>query len=459
MQAATFPRPTAVPTTYSVPKARPEVALSKPASPPATTTPNPTPIPIIATLDAPTVTMQFEESIAYATWWKTAKPTASTYLVPAVEPEVASKPANPPATTTPNPTPIPIIATLDTPTVTMQFEESIAYATSSTLGDGLNFQTMSAADMVAQLISLDESLEVRNAAGSFHLDKCAAQFTNGHALGNLVEKYEDVNGNWVARKQLDANGIPLLDANGDYVYFHTSTPIVPETGIILSSGSPNDFNLNDADDTTTSFSGTGGDSDLKGTVDASNGLDNVLFDACILQFEFRCTNNAFVPQISFNYIWGSEEYYEYVNSAFNDVFGFYLNGVNIATLPQTETSSDVVSINNVNFSTNGNYFNGNDPGTGWEEPTMLNAPNSEVPYPQIEADGFTDTLMAYGVPYEDAGEWNIIKLAVADVGDKILDSWVLLEGASFTCLDITEAPSVSSVPTESKFYACLVAVG
>ena len=330
--------------------------------------------------------------------------------------------------------------------------------TSSTLGDGLNFQTMNAADMVAQLISLDESLEVRNAAGSSHLDKCAAQFTNGHALGNLVEKYEDVNGNWVARKQLDANGIPLLDANGDYVYFHTSTPIVPETGIILSSGSPNDFNLNDADDTTTSFSGTGGDSDLKGTVDASNGLDNVLFDACILQFEFRCTNNAFVPQISFNYIWGSEEYYEYVNSVFNDVFGFYLNGVNIATLPQTETSSSIVSINNVNYNTNGNYFNGNDPGTG-SKLEAPNAPNSEVPYPQIEADGFTDTLMAYGVPYGDAGEWNLIKLAVADVGDKILDSWVLLEGASFTCLDITEAPSVSSVPTESKFYACLVAVG
>ena len=269
-------------------------------------------------------------------------------------------------------------------------------------------------------------------------------------MGNLVEKYKDANGNWVAKKQLDAQGVPLRNADGDYIYFPTSTPIVPETGIILSTGSPNDFNWNDKDDTTTAHAGIGGDQNLKDTVDASNGMNNGLFDACVLQFEFRCTNNAFVPQISFNYIWGSEEYYEYVDSVFNDVFGFYLNGENIATLPQTNTSSYVVSINNVNYNTNGMYFNGNDPGTGWEVEAP-DAPDTEVPYPQIEADGFTDTLTAYGVPYGDAGEWNLIKLAVADVGDNILDSWVVLEGASFTCRDITEAPSVSSVPTESKF--------
>ena len=72
-------------------------------------------------------------------------------------------------------------------------------------------------------------------------------------------------------------------------------------------------------------------------------------DACVLEFEFSCDTEP--EGFSFKYVFGSEEYNEYVDTTFNDVFGFFLDGENIALIPGTPTP---VSINNVNC---GNPFN------------------------------------------------------------------------------------------------------
>ncbi|KAL7535396.1 hypothetical protein ACHAXR_006465, partial [Thalassiosira sp. AJA248-18] len=299
----------------------------------------------------------------------------------------------------------------------------------------MNFSIQSASQLVNELLNSNGQVEIKDVSGSPILANCAAMFTNGHSLGNLYQKNPLTNQT-------------AKDVNGNYIPTDPPVPLVPDVGIILSSGNPLDFNHNDLDDTTT-IHNSGGDFDLKKSVDASNGWNNAVFDACVLEFKFRCTNEAFIPQVSFNYIWGSEEYYEYVDSAFNDVFGFYLNGENIARLPETTTSSDIVSINNVNYKRNNVYFHGNDPGTGWEMETDPDAPPSEVVYQSIEADGFTDMLEAKGTPFQDHSKWNTIKLAVGDVGDSILDSWVLLEAASFSCVDVTNAPSVSLEPSKA----------
>ena len=316
--------------------------------------------------------------------------------------------------------------------VTGQSSPTVSPAPSTDL---MQFDTsIPAADLVNDLLNSNGDVEVRNIQASVNIAQCAAKFRRGHTLGNLYQK--------------DANNDLIKDADGNYI--ESNTPILMDEGIVLSSGSPAHLNWQDADDQTTKHAACSGnvctDADLKASVDASNGWNNAVYDACVLQFQFRCTSDAYIPQVSFKYIFGSEEYYEYVNSAFNDVFGFYLNGDNIATLPTTDTNSDIVSINNVNYADNRAYFHGNDPGTGnkSEEP---GAPDTEIVYPVMEADGFTDTLTAYGQPYTDAGRWNTIKLAVGDVGDAILDSWVVLEGASFTCVDLTEAPSISLQPS------------
>jgi len=73
------------------------------------------------------------------------------------------------------------------------------------------------------------------------------------------------------------------------------------------------------------------------------------FDAVILTFGFVSTAST----IFFKYTFACAEYPNFVGQ-FNDVFGFFVNGTNQATLPGTST---LVSINNVNVTTNSHFFN------------------------------------------------------------------------------------------------------
>ena len=43
--------------------------------------------------------------------------------------------------------------------------------------------------------------------------------------------------------------------------------------------------------------------------------------------------------------------------------------------------------------------------------------------------------------------WNNVKLVIADVADRILDSWVLIEAGSFVCRDASEVGSPTLSPT------------
>jgi hypothetical protein len=135
------------------------------------------------------------------------------------------------------------------------------------------------------------------------------------------------------------------------------------------------------------------------------------FDAATLSFSFIPTGNT----ISFQYVFGSEEFQEYVGSKFNDVFGFFLNGLmvtnNIALLPGTTTP---VSINNVNQNTNSQYFtNGG-----------LN----------IQYDGLAGANPAFQLFATGAvnpGVVNTIMFGIVDVSDAYFDSGVMLAGNSF----------------------------
>ena len=133
-------------------------------------------------------------------------------------------------------------------------------------------------------------------------------------------------------------------------------------------------------------------------------------DAAVLEFDF-------VPEqdkVSFQYVFASEEYNEYVGS-FNNVFAFFLDGENIALIPETTTP---VSIHNVNNDNNSEFYNDNNP-------SDLGTP---TPF-SIEYDGFTVVLTA--VANVEAGVPHHIKLAVADTSDSILDSAVFLAASSF----------------------------
>src|SRR5690606_23974935 len=180
---------------------------------------------------------------------------------------------------------------------------------------------------------------------------------------------------------------------------------------------------------TTDGSGAGFDPDLEQLLDGSG----YTVDVTVVEFDFVPQGDA----VSFNYIFASTEYHNYVCSQFNDVFGFFLSGpgisgpftndaINIATLP----NGSPVSINTVN---NGGSASGESCSMpGANEPCPC---NSEY---FIDNGGFSGTGLAsdicfggFTVPLTaraavQCGNVYHIKLAISNVSDGSLDSGVFL---------------------------------
>lgn len=198
---------------------------------------------------------------------------------------------------------------------------------------------------------------------------------------------------------------------------------------IRGAEGPND-NPNDTpaiEDDASTNNALPGDSDLDGLSLANT------FDATILEFDFEIPSAG---DLSFNYVFASEEYDDFVFAGFNDVFGFFLDGVNIALITGT---TDPVSIDTVNgdpLNPNNVFYNSN----------SNQGPNEdEAPF-DIEYDGFTDVFVAQALGL--AAGTHTIKLAVSDASDRILDSAVFIEAGSFTVAPI----STSTVPLPAAFW-------
>jgi len=196
-----------------------------------------------------------------------------------------------------------------------------------------------------------------------------------------------------------------------------------ESGIILGSGDiVNVVGPNAMDDVTTDNAGAG-DADLT----ALSGFQTN--DAAVLEFDF-------VPvgiSVSFQYVFASDEYNEFVHSEFNDVFAFFINGVNCATV-----GSDPVSINTIN---NGEPFGT----TPQENPSLYINNDLEDGGGAIdtEMDGLTVVLTCEGSV--NANVTNHMKLAIADASDFILDTNVFLKEGSF----VAPTPIPTPTPTPS----------
>eukprot|EP00954_Amorphochlora_amoebiformis_P030331 1394486-Amorphochlora_amoeboformis.AAC.2 len=189
------------------------------------------------------------------------------------------------------------------------------------------------------------------------------------------------------------------------------------TAVVLSSGNVNlaDDDTNPNGHQTTKYGGAG-DSDLNvGTAPYSTK------DASILQFDFTPTTDG---NISFSFVFGSEEYTEYVDSSFNDAFGFYLSDStgtkeNVAFIPGT---SQHVTINNLNHGDHSDLFTNNDK---WTSSTLSSYTSVKSAF-----DGLTKSMNTrlYEVT---SGETYTAKLAIADAGDTSFDSMVYLKASSF----------------------------
>ena len=160
-------------------------------------------------------------------------------------------------------------------------------------------------------------------------------------------------------------------------------------------------------------------------------------DGCVLEFDFTASGDS----ISFNYVFGSDEYETWINTQYNDVFAFFLSGpgivgeyaspagfpdgaVNIAGVPDADPPLPI-TISSVNSGTNSQYYVNNQSENG------------------ICILGYTQTFTAEAAV--QCGETYHIKLAIADGSDTALESIVVLEEGSFASnsFDLVATASIS----------------
>ena len=249
---------------------------------------------------------------------------------------------------------------------------------------------------------------------------------------------------------ITATNVTYTGASGQIGYYEDPTAgVIPgldlgANGLVMSTGSVDMLQIN----------GTGplvgvpisGDSDLLDVAQSVPALIGETFnvtsinDIASLEFDFIPTSN----QATFRYVFASDEWNQWINSQYNDAFGFFVSGpglvgpftspvgfpdgsVNIAFVPGT-TPEIPITISSITPTLNAAYYVSNSPVTGGVETDHTLQSN-------------TTTLTA--VMNVTCGETYHIRMAIGDGTDGSLDSAVFLEGGSF------ESPPPVGVDGES----------
>jgi hypothetical protein len=145
------------------------------------------------------------------------------------------------------------------------------------------------------------------------------------------------------------------------------------------------------------------------------------FDLSKIEFDFTPTDSI----VKFDYVFGSEEYCEFITTQFNDAFGFFISGPgitgtqNIAVLPGTNIP---VSIHTINQDVNSSYYINNSTDSNCNGAPVFNLNDCQL-------DGWTSllTATAHVIPCSVYH----IKLAIADISDPYVNTAVFIRANSF----------------------------
>ena len=199
--------------------------------------------------------------------------------------------------------------------------------------------------------------------------------------------------------------------------------------------------------------------------------NQTLFTTSVLEFRFYSGRNENQNVVSFNYIFASEEYPEYVCSQFNDVFGFFLDGPdpfgtpgvnvtrNIAVIPNTGNPGIPITINSINSGTVGSSGS-LDKCTSLDYSIFYRSSpsgnNSAIQY-----DGYTSRA-ENGIDVGMTAEASLcpcteyeMKISIANVGDPSFDSGVFLEKGSFKMpKEVTITDSITTMGLDTLIKNC-----
>jgi len=206
-----------------------------------------------------------------------------------------------------------------------------------------------------------------------------------------------------------------------YGYFTDNTGTLGiDDGLIMTTGSAKDaIGPNNSGSKGQSNKNDNQDPDLQNITNTGEKQ----FDACVIEFDVE----VFADTLTFDYVFGSEEYLEFIKD-YHDIFGFFISGpgisgrLNLATVPRT---FDPVSVKNINNAKNSNLYVDN--GTGATAFDNL----------FVQYDGFTKRLESK-VAVQPCQIYRL-KLAICDIKDDIYDAGIFIAGKSLR----TKAPSLS----------------
>jgi gliding motility-associated-like protein len=208
-------------------------------------------------------------------------------------------------------------------------------------------------------------------------------------------------------------------------------------GIIIAAGNaadaigPNNSGSNGA------AMGTGSDPDLQLLIPA-----HTVYDKAILEFDFVPISDT----VRFRYVFGSEEFDEFCNSNYNDVFGFFISGPGING-PFSNNSKNIALMPNIPT----NYVTIDNVCSAGAAYSWLNTNGVYYQY-----DRLTNVYTAWSI-VQPCQQYHI-KLAVGDAGDQIYDSGVFLEANSFSSSGLSYNISYSSFVDTVAVEGCNDAV-
>ncbi len=247
-------------------------------------------------------------------------------------------------------------------------------------------------------------------------------------------------------KQLSGSGIAVSNAilncpaGASGTFNGISSNIGISTGVLLTNG-----NLINAVGPNNSAS-VGIDNGLNFSDPDISAIEPLAtYDVCILQFDAVVNCDSMYVK----FVFGSEEYPEFVNAGYNDAFGLFVTGSNPSgpayssyNMTQIPGSFSPVSINNVN-----NGFSANCPAAGPCNNCAYYVENCNGT--SVQYDGFTTVIQKnlYVIP----GNAYKFKFAIADAGDGIYDSGVFIGMGSFSCLGLSVPEEVSPHPEVNVF--------
>ena len=217
--------------------------------------------------------------------------------------------------------------------------------------------------------------------------------------------------------EINPENITFVGADNQASFYDGSIPELGiGAGILLTSGDGNPNITNTSDSFGVEQNGVTEDSQLQAVADSAFEESGTVQDINSLEFSFSVTDPN-VESVSFNLVFGSDEFPEFSDSAFVDVGAVFINGQNVGLFNNDPNQPLSIVSENLDL---GNFQDNTD---------------GSIP---IEYDGVSSVLSIVA-PVEQ-GE-NTIRFAIADTGDSIYDSGLFISNFATSGADTGDSGS------------------